>query len=217
MLIQHRSDLPASLTLGASIVQLALDFEREMPKVARQDDLNPESEKVSVAATGFEDAHDLQPIRLQNGSYIVFAIELLLTCAEDLVIAKTILNNPRSTPERLKFARVLEKNTCDWLNAKICGQAEEHDEQSLVCPFGYQSCVEMLEEELYTQSLGQIHIPAIASRSDELAKWIQADPELAKDALGRYKTLFSEINEKESYAQALSDSFERANERPRVN
>lgn len=177
--------------LGQSLDQLAAEFVQSptimdmiqveaTPAVPRLHEVNmaptaPVGSPVSVRTT----QQDLPP--LDNDAYITLAIELLLTCAEDLVRATKVLDDSQASLHAKQRARELWADTEMWLR----------DQQPETPLFSFAACMQLLEEQLTRQSLGQIAIPALVDRREEMARWILDDPYTARATLNRYRTIFA--------------------------
>jgi len=187
---------PAHEAIGTQIMQLALDFEAS-PSI--MDVRNAESPMDAPALLEMQ-IPNVPPVEadaarvteespgfvIGNGAYIDLAIELMLTCAEDLVMVQKVLSRGDDLPTRTRNrANKIKDDTIAWL--RNTPPDDEH-----YFRFSFHDCAEMLEEELKLQSLGQVAIPRIADRADELAQWIINDPEAAKHYLSRYKRIFGQ-------------------------
>jgi hypothetical protein len=145
-------------------------------------------------------------LSLDNGSYVQLALNLLLTCAEDLVAVEKTLAQPNLHTRTRNNALRLKEVTTRWLREDL---AET--------PFSFYDCTTLLETELRYQSMNQIELPAIAERSTEIADWILSDPHGAKDVLSHYLTIFSRNDE--SYLdldEELDDEGGQERHRPRA-
>lgn len=164
--------------LAGAMRQLALDF-AAVPQIseaifarahaAQNDEVAIESLVVPDApSTGFT-----------NDAYIRLVIDLLLTCAEDLTKAQAVLRDPASSDRSKAHSRVSHEETSGWLLGTI------------ETPLSFQDCADLLEEEMRIQSLGQVAVPRVGERSDELARWILNDPAEARYVLRSYRKVFS--------------------------
>jgi len=177
--------------ISVMLAQLALDFESHvevMSHIAASTAesspalFEPESRvvtQVDIAAGGLHIPHD---------NYIRLALDILYTCAEDLVYAQHVLSTPGVKPRQTLNAKTLLMQTKVWLEEReTLGTLGKEDLQSA---FSFRDCMELLESELSAQSLGEISIPRIADRRAELAEWLLNDPAGAKHVLKNYKGIF---------------------------
>lgn len=165
---------------GEEMKQLALDFNSAPTLMELVDAKSAQSEPRLFDAPDLSEA--VRDPRVgddfDDAMYIEFALSLLQTCAEDLIkTAKTIsVSEPWS--EEYKEATELRGATLYWLSG-----AE--------APFSLEDCALLLEEEVRNQAMGQIYVPSVCQRRDELAQWIIEDPVSAKKMLSAYKSIFS--------------------------
>jgi len=123
----------------------------------------------------------LEALQENHDKYIHFALDMFLTCAEDISDANKILAQQDVQDVSLKKiqqAQDLKNNTILWLRGEV---------ESL---FSFDNCVELLEQELLIQSNGQVNVPDIMDKKEHLSQWIINDPESAKEMLKKYKTIF---------------------------
>lgn len=194
--------------IGLQMQQMAFDFEscNLITDAIAAESVSDIPQLLEIPVEPETNADGLTSLELDNGSYVQLAINLLLTCAEDLVSVDKVLNDPAAHTRSINNAKLFKEATTRWLRDDLPNS-----------PFPFSGCVALLEDELRYQSMGQIALPAITERSSELADWILSDPHQAKDVLGRYLTIFSRNDE--DYLD-LDDDFDEeggpARERPRT-
>lgn len=184
--------------IGQEMTQLILNFEAS-PSILDMQMTEAHTDAPALYEVPHEEIHGVEEnntgvdYTIVNSAYIDLAIDLLLTCAEDLVQAQRVLDADPTTVRRRARQRAEETilHTKAWLLNDWTGL---FDKEGRPCgfQFTFHDCAELLEEELSLQSLGQIAIPRIADRADEMAAWIIDDPEQAKYVFSNYKKLFSQ-------------------------
>lgn len=110
--------------------------------------------------------------------YVKFALAMLVTCCEDLVAAKRVLDDSGSSALERRRAAQSRLFTSAWL----C---------DCDSPFTFEQCTELLESEIQVRSMEQVVIPRVAERRDELANWIMSDPAQALAMLEGYAQIFA--------------------------
>ena len=222
----------ASAQIGVYLKQLLLDFEpRLTPSIDHEDNRLPEpprsvtlswlvpsapesktaehiSEKAlslpnKVTKTGREVSDALIAyvrLDLDDTAYIKLPLDLLQTCAYDLVLAERILSNPSSSAKAVSRAEQLSRDTLAWLDGAPA-------------PFTFQSCIQLLEEELFRSSNGHIQLQSLTPHIKAIANWIKNDPQVASEILEGYESRFRD--RPEHYEQTVQDSMARANRRER--
>ncbi|CUJ51189.1 Uncharacterised protein [Achromobacter sp. 2789STDY5608633] len=175
--------------LAGAMRQLALDF-AAAPQINDAIVARAHATQHVEPASAAPVATDAPPTGFTNDAYIRLVIDLLLTCAEDLTKAQAVLRDPASNDRSKAHSRVIHDETSGWL----LGTFET--------PLSFQDCADLLEEEMRIQSLGQVAVPRVGERSDELARWILNDPAEARYVLRSYRTVFS------PHGEGLDDAHE---------
>lgn len=137
----------------------------------------------------------------RSGNYVRLCIELLLTCAEDLVDADKKINNPEIQGRQRRQAEEMLAETRAWLNNEVPmfdessalknGTGNNTDSQ-VGCLISFDCTIKVLESALRYQSHNNVTIPDIISRQDEFASWILGNPKEARYVLSHYLTIFGE-------------------------
>jgi len=212
-------DQVAGVKFGEHFKQLLLDFEAHHgPAPDAQDNRLPEppasitlSWLVPVASQPEEPEQpgkdvsvvsvESQNIRIDENAYIKLPLELLHTCAQDLLHAERLFANPKASAKQLLLAAQLKEDTLAWLNGAPA-------------LFEFNSCIQLLEEELIRSANGDVIVPALSESIDAIANWIKNDPQCACTVLEGYQTMFKERAEEASqkviYSMAQASRRDRA-------
>ena len=110
--------------------------------------------------------------------YAKFALAMLVTCCEDLVAAKRVLDDSGSSALERRKAAQSRLFTSAWL----CDCESQ---------FTFEQCMELLESEIQVRSMEQVVIPRVVERRSELANWIMRDPAEALTMLQNYTQIFA--------------------------
>ncbi|MDF8359461.1 hypothetical protein [Achromobacter anxifer] len=180
------------LPLAGAMRQLALDF-AAVPQISDAIIARAHVTQHHEVAVAFPDATVAPSAGFTNDAYIRLVIDLLLTCAEDLTKAQAVLRDPAASDRSKAHSKASHDETSGWLLGTI------------ETPLSFQDCADLLEEEMRFQSLGQVAVPRVGERSDELARWILNDPAEARYVLRSYRTVFSPHGEGLDDAQDDSD------------
>jgi hypothetical protein len=172
--------------------QLALDF-AAVPQINDAIIARAHAAQSDEVTSAVPVAADAPSTGFTNDAYIRLVIDLLLTCAEDLTKAQAVLRDPASSDRSKAHSRASHEETSGWLLGTI------------ETPLSFQDCADLLEEEMRIQSLGQVAVPRVGERSDELARWILNDPAEARYVLRSYRTVFSPNGEGLDDAQDDAD------------